>query len=513
MRVLIAGLAGLGMAISAAAQSDNLTVKIGQGSLHGKEVSGGKVRAYLGIPYAAPPVDGLRWKPPVDAAGWKGTRDATKYGARCMQATLFADMVFQDQKMSEDCLFLNVFVPSSQQANAKLPVMVWIHGGGYFAGSGSEPRQTGEVLPTHGVILVTLNYRLGVFGFLATPELAKEGHGSAGNYGLMDMMTALQWVKANIAQFGGDAENVTIFGESAGSMAVSALMAAQPARGLFEKAIGESGGSLSVGGPKESSYLEVQAKDQAWVSSLGMDIAHLRELPAEEVLAAGTRKDAPLFWPVVDGRLFTEPLSVTYAAGQQTHVPLLVGWNHDEQFSQSQGMTAEKWKAFAAQTYGDKTSEFLKLYPADTDAQAVRSAIDYQSDVFIETSGWRWADAQAKTGGAPVYRYRLDLAAPPSKYHQGSYAFHSDDIEYVFGTLDTRPGAAWRPEDRKLSDEMVGYWTNFAKTGDPNGNGLPQWPRFDQTGMVLHLDSAITTSPEDSKAREEWMVVNVKKRE
>jgi para-nitrobenzyl esterase len=512
MRVLVAVLAGLMMGVSAAAHADSLTVKTAQGSVRGKEISNGKVTAYLGIPYAAAPVEDLRWRPPVATARWRGTRDATKYGARCMQRLQAGDMVFKDTGPSEDCLFVNVFAPADAQPGSKLPVMFWIHGGGYFAGAGSEPRQTGEVLPTRGVILVTFNYRLGVFGFLATPELAKEGNGAAGNYGLMDQVAALQWVKQNIADFGGDPANVTIFGESAGSWSVSTLMAAQSAQGLFARAIGESGGSLNVGGAKEASYLEVLDKDQDWVKSLGMDIAHLRMLPADEIQAAGSRRDGPRFSPVVDGRLLTEPIAVTYAAGRQAHVPLLAGWNRQEQFSISQGMTVEKWKAFATEHFPDKTADFLKVYPGDTDEQAVQSAIDYQSDNFIVAGTWQWIEAQVKTGDVPVYRYRLDLPPPSSKFHKGSYVFHSDDIEYVFGTLDTRPESVWTPADRKLSEEMMTYWTNFAKTGDPNGGSLPQWPRFDKTGQVLHLDSTITAAPADPKDRFEFTLENMRKR-
>ena len=498
---------GLALGLATPAHAASLTVKTAQGKVHGKTINGGKVRAFLGLPYAAPPVGGLRWKAPVQPAKWKGVRDATRYGARCEQRRIFSDMVFQDSGPSEDCLFLNIFTPARAKAKSKLPVMFWIHGGGYVGGSASEPRHNGDFLPTKGVVLVTINYRLGVFGFLATADLAKEADGAAGNYGLMDMVAALRWVKDNIARFGGDPANVTIFGESAGSFAVSTLMAAAPARGLFQKAIGESGGALNVGAPGTDTLEARERSDGKWVASLGVTtLAELRALPAATILEATGMRGAARFSPVIDGRLLTGPVAETYADGKQAHVPLLAGWNRDENNSMAKEMTAEKWKAFAEDHFDGHAAEFLALYPGETDAQAVRSAIDYGSDTFIAFSTWRWVEAQVKTGDAPVYRYHFELAAPPSKFHPGSFAFHSDDIEYVFGTLDTRPGAEWRPEDRKLSEEMMSYWTNFAKTGDPNGSELPRWPRYDKTGDILHLDSTIATGPATTQARYKFLM-------
>jgi para-nitrobenzyl esterase len=510
-RVLILTLAAVG--ISTVAGADPLKVKIADGLIHGKLVNNGngagKVREFLGIPYAAPPVGDLRWKAPQPAAHWKDVRDAMQFGAHCAQNRVYADIIFQDDGPSEDCLYLNVYTPASAKAGSGLPVMFWIHGGGYDTGSASEPRYSGDYLPAKGVVLVTINYRLGIFGFLATTDLEKEA-GAAGNYGLMDMLAALRWVKENIAQFGGDPGNMTIAGESVGSEAVSTLMAAQPARGLFQKAIGESGGALNVGSHGPDELAEREKQEQAWVESLGAaNLAALRAMPTDAILAAAAKIGAPRFRVVVDGRLLTEPIADTYAAGRQAHVPLLTGWNRDEgSFAAMQGMTVEQWKVTAGRLFGDHADEFLALYPGATDEQAMRSAIDYSGDTFIAFSNWNWVVADAKTGDAPVYRYHLELVAPPSKFHPGSYTFHSDDIEYVFGTLDTRPGAVWRPEDRKLSEEMMDYWTNFVKTGDPNGPGLPQWPRFDKTGELIHLDATITTGPDTVRPRYEFLMEN-----
>jgi para-nitrobenzyl esterase len=482
-----------------------LTVKTGQGIVRGKTINDGKVNAFLGLPYAAPPVGELRWKAPQPPLRWKGERDATRFGAHCVQGIGFPDMIFQDAGASEDCLFLNVYAPAGANAKSKLPVMFWIHGGGYTSGSSSEPRHNGDFLPLKGVVLVTINYRLGVFGFLATHELAQEAGGTAGNYGLMDMVAALQWVRANIGHFGGDAENVTIFGESAGSFAVSTLMASPLAKGFFQKAIGESGGAFD-GAPLTGSLERAMKPGEALMASLGVNsLEALRALPAAKILDAARGKHINGIPPYVDGRVLTELLETAYAAGRQAHLPLLAGWNRDENSAMAIGMTMEKWKAFAVVKFHDRAEEFLKLYPGATDAEAQRSAADYGADNFIAFGTWKWIEAHRKTGDSPVYRYHFELAAPPSKFHAGSFAFHSDDIEYVFGTLETRPESEWCPEDRKLSEQMMSYWTNFARTGDPNGPGLSLWPRYSKDDAVLHLDSTITVAPDKLRARYEFL--------
>jgi len=498
--------AGFALALSKPMLADPLKVKTEQGKVHGKTINEGKVNAFLGLPYAAPPAGDLRWKAPQPPATWKGERDATTFGAHCAQGKVFDDMVFQDAAPSEDCLFANVYAPADANPKSKLPVMFWIHGGGYSGGGSSEPRHNGDFLPLKGVVLVTINYRLGVFGFLATADMAKEANGAAGNFGLLDSVAALRWVKQNIAEFGGDPDNVTIFGESAGSFAVSTLMASPVAKGLFAKAIGESGAAFS----STLAYEPLEAREKAdgdWVASLGVkSLQELRALPTDKILDAVKSKKGG-FPPVIDGVLLTEPVDKTYADGHQAHVPLLAGWNSDEgSFMAMRGMTAPQWKGMAAGIFKEKADEFLKLYPGETDAQALRAAVDYGSDAFIAFSTWKWLEAHRKTGDAPVYRYHFELAALPSKYHPGTFAFHSDDIEYVFGTLDTRPGQTVRPEDRTLSDQMMTYWTNFAKTGDPNGAGLPAWPKYDKDDSLIHLDSTITAGPDTLRPRYEFLL-------
>jgi para-nitrobenzyl esterase len=504
--------AGVLLGLTSMARADSLTVKTEKGKVHGKTINNGKVKAFLGLPYAAAPVGDLRWKAPQPAAKWKGDRDATSYGAHCAQGRVFEDMVFQDAAPSEDCLFLNVYAPSDATDKSKLPVMFWIHGGGFAGGASSEPRHNGDFMPLKGVVLVTINYRLGVFGFLVTSDLAKEANGTAGNYGLMDMVAALQWVKANIKGFGGDPDNVTIFGESAGSSAVSTLMASPMAKGLFHKAIGESGGALGRGTMNHDTLAEREIKDADWVTSTGAtSLAQLRAMSTDAILDAVKKKQGASFSPNVDGKVLVERVDDTYAAGKQAHVPMIAGWNADENPGLARdGMTAAQWKETATKMFKDRADEFLKLYSGTDDPEALRSAIDFGSDQFIALGTWRWLEAHRKTGDSPVYRYHFELAALPSKYHQGTFAFHSDDIEYVFGTLDTRPGETVRPEDRTLSDQIMTYWTNFAKTGDPNGAGMPAWPKYNDDGYpLIHLNTTITSGPDAIRGRYEFLLAGM----
>jgi para-nitrobenzyl esterase len=491
-----------------------LQVKIETGTVEGK--ASGSVRAFLGIPYAAPPVADLRWKPPAPAAKWTGVRSATEFGSRCMQGRIYSDMVFRDPGISEDCLSLNVWT-SAPSAEAKLPVMVWIHGGGFIAGASSEPRQDGEALSRRGVVVVSMNYRLSIFGFLVLPELAAESDKkAAGNYGLLDQVAALEWVHRNIAAFGGDPGNVTIFGESAGSFSVSALMASPAAKGLFHKAIGESGAAFSSSGLSFEPLSVRSPKDSEFVrSSLGVQsLRELRALPAQKILDASLQEEGhghPRFSPDIDGYFLPKPVPAIFAARKQSDVPLLAGWNHDEGTVEAVDPPqppGARLKALAEKEFGTKASEFLRFYPADTDAEAPRSLQDFTGDRFIAYSTWKWLEAQASTGKQPTYRYRFDLALPhpPDSTDRGAY--HSAEIEYVFGTLDSKAGMPWRPEDRRLSELMQNYWTNFAHNADPNGPGLPPWPAYGARGgwEVMYL-SPQSKSEKDS-ARDRYLFLN-----
>ena len=494
----------------AAPQVQTLSGRV-EGREAGKEV--GPVRAFLGIPYAAPPVEELRWKPPVPAAKWDGVRKATEFGPHCMQGNVFGDMLFRDPGNSEDCLTLNVWVPTKAAASAvpaKLPVMVWIYGGGYQAGGTSEQRQDGSVLAQQGVVVVSMNYRLGIFGFFTHPELAKEsGRNSAGNYGLLDQVAALQWVRDNIAAFGGDAGNVTIFGESAGSFSVSALMASPLAKGLFHRAIGESGGAFSSSGLKFEPLEEREAKD-AELADKRLKIktlAELRAVPADTLLGVFSKpgaNDNPWFDADVDGYFLPQSAQTIFAAGRQNDVPLLAGWNHDEGgFDPAQGSAADQLKKIAGKEFGGKVDEFLRLYASPTDAEAQRSLLDFTGDSFIAWGTWRWLEAQATTGKQPTYRYRWDLGLPQGPKGTKRVAYHSAEIEYVFGQLDSKKQVEWMPEDREMSARMQKYWANFARNGDPNGDGLPKWPAYGAAGgwQVMRLSETPEARKDEFRER------------
>jgi para-nitrobenzyl esterase len=493
-------------------------IRTSAGALEGLPADEAGVRAYLGIPYAAPPIGALRWQAPRPVAPWQGVRKATAFGARCVQARIFDDMVFRDEP-SEDCLHLNVWTPAVPGMSG-LPVMVWIHGGGFQAGSGSEPRQDGARLARKGVVVVTFNYRLGVFGFLAHPELTKaSGRASSGNYGLMDQVAALQWVKDNIKAFGGDPRSVTIFGESAGSFAVSSLMASPLAKGLFQRAIGESGAFFNAPGGllAPRTLAEAEQLGATFAESVGAaSLAALRDKPAEELLAAAMRGDGFRFSPTVDGHVIPRAVPVIYAEARQARVPLLAGWNADEV---RKGVvlakpTAESFTADVRKRFGDQADAILRVYPASTDAEALESAAALASDGFIGYSTWKWIETHARTGSSPVFRYSFDrkIPVPPGTAVNGTPvtsadvgARHAGEIEYVFGTLDSSPQVPWDAADRKLSDQMMTYWANFARSGDPNGPAVPAWPRYDgaANSPVLHLDTEVHSAPDANRARYE----------
>jgi para-nitrobenzyl esterase len=494
-----------------AAQGRYVQQRTANGILEGVVSADGKVRTFKGIPYAAPPVGPLRWKAPQPIAPWKGVRKAVDYGARCMQKEVYSDMVFYDDGPSEDCLYLNLWMPEVH-SKARLPVMVWIYGGGFRAGSTSEERQDGGNLSKKGVLVVSMNYRMGIFGFFSLPDMAKEsGHDASGNYGLMDQLAALTWVKENIASFGGDPDNVTIFGESAGSSSVSALMASPLAKGLFNRAIGESGAEF---GSDIKTHTETERVDADFAKFVfGTDsLEVLRAKSTAAIQEAGSREGAPKFSPNVDGYFLPESARAIFAAGKQSHVPLIAGWNRDEgdydSILKDDAPTRENFEARVRALYGENAEALLKLYPGTTAAEVKRAAQDLAGDRFTALHMWEWLEMQIKTGQAPVYRYRFEQTLPlpvGSPADAEPRAPHAGEIEYVFEVLSSKD-LPWRPEDEKVSDLMSTYWTNFAKTGDPNGEGLPQWPTYGpEKYEVMHLTPEPHAAPDEERARLEFL--------
>ena len=489
-------------------------VRTTAGMVEGTTSADGKIQIYKGIPYAAPPVGDLRWKEPQPAPAWEGVRKATEFGARCMQGPIYDDMVFRDRGPSEDCLHLNVWTPAPK-AGAKLPVMVWIYGGGFQAGATSEPRQDGEHLAHKGVVVVSMDYRLGIFGFFSHPGLTAESpHHASGNYGLLDQAAALKWVHENIAAFGGDPEKGTIFGESAGSFSVSAQMASPVAKGFVHAAIGESGAffgkTLSA-----KPLAESEKRDAIFAEELGMkSIAQLRAVDADKLLHAVLKnKDEYRFGPNIDGYFIPASAYEIYSQGKQAHIPLLAGWNHDERdyhgFFGDEPPTRENYIAKIRQKLGDSAGEALKLFPAETDEQAKSSAELLSSADFIAYGTWKWIEVHLETGGSPVFHYEFDQPLPLPEGHAPDAepeANHSGEIEYVFGTLDSKK-LPWRPEDYKLSEVMGTYWTNFAKTGNPNGAGVPEWPRYERKSdfQVMYLSPKLHAAPDAQRRQYEFL--------
>jgi para-nitrobenzyl esterase len=473
------------------------------------------VHIFKGIPYAAPPVGPFRWSQPQPVVKWSGVRMADHFGAHCMQAPVYSDMIFRDSGNSEDCLHLNVWTPAKSDSDG-LPVMLWIHGGGFQAGASSEPRQDGEVLASKGVIVVSINYRMGIFGFFAHPDLTKESHHHAsGNYGLLDQAQALRWVEHNIKQFGGDPSKVTIFGESAGSFSVSALMASPLSRELIAGAIGESGAFF---GPTLAAKSLASAEEQGakFASSQSADLAALRAMPSEKLLKATGTQSGMAFNPIIDGYFFPTAPAEIFASGKQSHIPLLAGWNADEMpfmvLMAKQKPTPERLAAQFREKYASEAAALEAAYPATNDQEAMAASRDLSSDLFIGYSTWKWIDMQARTGTKPVYRYtfaRIRPSKPGAMMGQIKAsdlgAVHASEIEYVFGMLDSNKTFDWQPDDFKVSELMQIYWTNFAKTGDPNGPGVPQWGPY--TGkdapQVMRLDVDAQSAPEKHRDRYE----------
>ncbi|HVI06163.1 MAG TPA: carboxylesterase family protein [Sphingomicrobium sp.] len=445
------------------------------------------VSVFRGIPFAAPPTGELRWAEPEPVARWAGIRKATQFGPRCMQRPLYSDMMFRSPKVSEDCLYLNVWTPVKPAGfnKARLPVLVYIYGGGFEAGDSSEKRYDGEALARRGIVVVTVNYRLGIFGFFAHPELtAASPHHSSGNYGLLDQIAALAWVKRNIAAFGGNPDHITIGGESAGSLSVSALMTSPLSRTKLRGAIGESGALMQKLTPLP--LADAERKGAIFAKSIGAPtIPALRGLSAEALLAAQARAEDLPIDVIIDGYALVEPPAVTFERGQAAHVPLLVGSNSQEAAESvvfgSGVPTLASYRLGLSRIFGGKADAVFALYPARTDADVLPAATALASDDFLALPTWKWFDLQRRTG-APTYFYEFTRVRPRAVADTSNNpppwgAVHSAEIEYALGNLDANPLYSWTEEDRRVSRTMNSYFANFIKTGDPNGKGLPIWPR------------------------------------
>jgi para-nitrobenzyl esterase len=512
-KLILLLLVALQFGVYAQLNTEKPRAKTANGIVEGITSSG--ISIFRGIPFARPPVGELRWKAPQPVKNWEGVRKAYQFGARAMQMNVFGDMVFRSDGVSEDCLYLNVWTPAKME-NAKLPVLVYFYGGGFVAGDGSEPRYDGESMARKGIVALTVNYRLGVFGFFAHPELSKEtSYRGSGNYGLMDQWAALKWVQQNIAAFGGDPKRVTIAGESAGSLSVSAQMASPLSKNLIAGAIGESG-AIIYPTLAPVALVEAEEKGVKFATSLGASsLADLRAMPAQKILEAGSKLGISAFAATVDGYFFPKLPVDIYISGQQAHVPLLLGWNSEEMnyrmIMGGKELTTENYTKALQNLYKEKSSEALKYYPASNPEEMLKSATSLSGDRFIAYSTWKWYDSHLKTGGSAVYRYYYERPRPNMHDDKGNVpatgAAHSAEIEYAMGNLPSNIVYDWKPEDYQISAVLQEYFANFIKTGNPNGIGLPEWPKAvnGKPAMVMHIDVNTRAEADQWQERYKWL--------
>ncbi len=490
------------------------------------------VLSFRGIPYAAAPVGKLRWKAPQPPLPWKGVRSADDFGPRPVQESNLL-YEFRSTEMSEDCLYLNVWT-SAQSNQEKRPVYVFIHGGSFIHGDGSQPAYDGASMAKQGVVYVSINYRLGVFGFMSHPELSKEsGYGGSGNYGLLDQVAALAWIKKNISQFGGDPSRVTIGGESVGAQSVSAHMVSPLSRGLFAGAVAESGSLIDVRAlvlPLEKSEkLGTELASFAKTNS----IADMRSMTAEKLLKLVEKGNPRRFKPVIDGYFLKENPEKTFISGQQANVPLLIGWNAQEvpaaALFRLRRINTKNYQAAVEKIYKEKAADVLALYPAATDAEVRKASSEFMSDRLINYSSWKFAELHARQKSAPVYRYLFAHPHPGlnqrtiregnafqvlikkmlNKVITGT-SFHASEIEYALGNLDVQDNYDWKTEDYKVSKQMQSYFVNFIKNGNPNGPGIDEiqltnWPAYQQGGKGAFLKIAGNSSAETDANNERYL--------
>ncbi|HET6252876.1 MAG TPA: carboxylesterase family protein [Puia sp.] len=483
-------------------------VRIEEGYISGGVNSSGDVHFFKGIPFAAPPVGTLRWREPRPAAHWDGVRTCTQFGPSPMQnkpepfLMWTEEYLIPEKAISEDCLYLNVWTAAGT-AKERRPVLVYIYGGGFTSGGGNVPIYDGEAIAKKGVVYVTINYRVGLFGFFSHPDLSRESeHRASGNYGLMDQIAALKWIRSNIAAFGGDPENVTIAGQSAGSMSVNCLVASPLAAGLFEKAIGESGANFSR---ENLSLAAAETEGQKLALSLGAGtLDSLRSVPAETLL----KKGVDFRGPVIDGYVIPEPIADIFLEKKENRVALLTGWNEDEGFVFGPGNSAANYKKDVAKQYGADSETVLRYYPAgngsaDDDSIASVSQVKLSRDLIFGRQNYVWAGIVAAQG-QKVYVYRFVRKPPTAPGGKKWGAFHTAEVPYAYDNLRfvRRP---FEPADYNLSDEMSSYFVNFARTGDPNGAGLPHWEPFSRaSGKIMIFGRQAVAGVLPDKAALEW---------
>ena len=496
-------------------------VKVTGGQVSGVPGKDASITVFKGIPFAAPPVGNLRWKAPKPVVAWQGVRKADKFGASCIQSIVegrapWTYEFMAHNEISEDCLNLNVWTPA-KSAGDKLPVFVYIYGGGFREGSSAVPVYDGEGLAKKGLVMVTINYRVGIFGFLAHPELTKESdYKASGNYGSLDQVAALQWVHDNIAAFGGDPNRVTIAGQSAGAMSVHSLIESPLTKGLFQRAIAESGNSgigNAGGGPMVSyaKLADAEAGGRSFAEAKGAkSLAELRAMtwqklqePLPPTGGRGAGDGVPRTAPILDGHFLPAVESDAVAQRKQHDVPMLTGANTGELAGLlgPQTVTLASFQSSAKDRYGDLASEFLKLYPAANDQEATAASNQSARDRSL-TGMYLWSVQRAKDSKTKAFLYLWDHTLPgPGAERFG--AFHTSEVPYVLNTLymSDRP---FTPADHKIADMMSSYWANFATSGDPNGKGLPAWPAAGDKPVVMEVGDKTAPVPVADPAKFEF---------
>ncbi len=514
------------------AQDNNcfaLQKQIESGTIEGLFDTRTGLQLFLGIPYAKPPVGELRWKAPQKMTKWSGVKETKKFGPKAIQSIVFGDMNARSNGMSEDCLYLNVWTPAKHNATG-LPVLVYFYGGGFVAGDGSEPRYDGANMAKKGIVVVTVNYRLNIFGFFTHPELSAEApYKASGNYGLLDQNEALKWVNKNIAAFGGDPKKVTIAGESAGSISVGAQMVSPLSKNLIAGAIGESGAAIN---PTMApiSLAEGEKQGLEFAKNAGnLSLKQLRALSTFEIYEIYNESKRFGFSMVIDGYFFPKSVTEIFKAKEQAQVPLLLGWNSAEipgmAFMYGMPYNEENYLKRVKETYPLDYEEVLKIYPYSTVKEIELSATALASDRFIAYSTWKWFDLHRKNSSQPVYRYLFSKLRPPLvdqslnsglaggtlKKEENTFkmpepigAPHACEIEYCMGNLGLIKDYAWTKDDYKVSETMLNFFANFIKTGNPNGSGLPEWTKAEANDltppvMIIDVDSKAVKADNDAR--------------